>query len=592
MKTQVKPSGIFIERPDLIYIRDNFEDIPSLKPEKIILRLSKADTYFDVGALCYRKTKAQHLSVIKLVDENSIDLTRREAVSNLVDFFKAKDSSAGDKNSLYAIRKFQFWMDSQSSWVNFEDKDSLKQIYIEYTAHLINRKNLPKSDTNKGKSLTNNSASQLQKRARIWCHCITQVPIAEIEFWAPRILHNDRFGSIPDANPFTLDDCNKSMSALCQIIDDTWIGLVKEKQDYFRVGNEWVDLTEKHGSEQILLSRLTSFAALSFIAVTGANKEVACKLEVSKGNYSTTTKGMKFSGLKARANNKKVFLEFGAKYLKYWKKYLDLRDLVLDGEPSKYAFPYRTQNNVIRSLPPVRLDYSNQNFPSRYFEKITGERWIRASKWRPSRELRINLINNGDVIQTAEMQSHTFGVALKHYLKGDLATAAAEISGALNAVYEAAIRRTRSQESIIVDIVEKYNKNRVIPTGQCSSEERLAPQLASGFTDQNPVPDCLAKETCIFCEYYGVHADGDDLRRLLSLRFLCEELKESMGHDEYVQQWGPVIFRVDEIISAVLKVSPDLEAKYESIRGEVNMGYLDKFWALRLETLMAVGVIS
>lgn len=588
MQSQVS-SVKFTERHNLIYIRDNFEEIRTFKPENVILKLSKDGSEFDVGSLCYRVVKNQPLSSIKLVEESSLDISRRAAVLNLVNYFKAKDSTTGDRSILYAIRTFQLWIDSQTSSADFDDVESVKKKYNEYTAHLINRKNLPKEKAKKGRALTNNSASTIQKRTRIWCHCITQAPLSEIEFWAPRILFNDRQETIPDANPVTLDDCNKTCSALCQVIEDAWNGLIKKKQACFKVGQDWVDLTEKPYSEQLFLSKITSLAALSLIAVSGANKEVACKLVLGKGGFSTTTKGMKYSGMKARANNRIVYIEFGTKYLKYWKKYLDLRELVLDGQQSKYAFPYRTENNEFRSLPPKSLDY--RRGPSLYFEKITGERWLTARKWRSSRELRINKITGGDIIKTADMQGHTVSVSLKSYLKVDLATAAAEISGALNAVYEAAIKRTRYKESIAVEVVENYNKNRSIPTGQCASGEYLAPHLASGFTVQNPVPDCRAKETCIFCEYYSVHADEDDLRRLLSLRFLCDELKGSMGHDEYVQQWGPVIYRVDEIISAILEKNNSLKVKYESIKNEVDMGYLDRFWASHLETLMAVGVI-
>jgi hypothetical protein len=381
-------------------------------------------------------------------------------------------------------------------------------------------------------------------------------------------------------------------TALLNVIDDVWTGLVKNEQDYFRVGSTWVDLNERDDVRQVLLSRITAFSAMSFIAVTGANKEVACKLLLEKGLYSSTTKGMKFSGLKARANNKVVHLEFGSRYLRYWKKYLALRELFLDGDHSEYAFPYRTKHNVLRSLPPSRLDQDTSGKPSKFFKTISSERWIPASKWRPSRELRINQINNGDIIQTAEMQSHTVHISLKHYLKADLTTAAAEISNALNSVYEAAIKRTRSKESIAVQIIDTYNEERSIPTGQCSTQGQLSPVLSSGFTEKNPTPDCRRKETCIFCEYYSVHADEKDLRRLLSLRFLCDELKQSMGHDQYVEQWGPVIFRVDEIIEEILKKNMKLKADYESIKKEVDMGYLDKFWEARLETLMAVGVIS
>lgn len=586
----------FIERDNLIYVRDNFEDVQIFKPEMVILRLSKNKTDFDVGSLCYRSIKPQSGKIIRLVDETSLDCSRRAAVSDLIDYFKAKYSVTTDKQILSSIRSFQCWMDSRNSIVDFNDVGSIKEQYNNYTIHLIYRKNIPKKGLNKNNSLKNNVASTYQKCARIWCHFITQVPLSEIEFWAPRILHNDKQEAIPDANPITLDDCNRTCSALVEIIDDAWEGLVKHDYDNFRIGNHWIDLKSRkslHNPRQVLLSRITSYASMSLIAVTGANKEVACKLEIGTGQHTTTTKGMKYSGLKARANNKKIHLEFGAKYLKYWKKYLDLRELALEGRHSKYAFPYIDRNGALSSLPPARLDIDASGCrPANFFENITGEKWITARKWRSARELRINQINDDDILETAEMQGHTVGVARKHYLKVDLATAAAEISGALNAVYEAAIKRTRSQESIAVEVSETYRKNRIIPTGQCSSDEVLKPHLAPGFTDKNPVPDCRAKETCIFCEHYSVHADSPDLKRLLSLRFLCVELRGSMGHDEYVEQWGPVIYRVDEIVDAILRESPRLQIEYESVKNDVDSGYLDKFWASHLETLMAVGVIS
>ena len=190
------------------------------------------------------------------------------------------------------------------------------------------------------------------------------------------------------------------------------------------------------------------------------------------------------------------------------------------------------------------------------------------------------------------MQDHTLGTALRHYANRDLAEAAREISSILDQIYETAIKRTRYKKHVDVRVVNGHDPKKDTPVGECSSEKVLAPTLAEGFTNFAPEPDCSVKESCIFCDKYAVHADEEDIRKLLSLRYLIEELKVNMPSEGWVYRWSPYIYRIDEVLFEIKSKSPFLSSVITRVKEEVEFGILDDFWKDYHETLHYLGMVS
>ena len=57
----------------------------------------------------------------------------------------------------------------------------------------------------------------------------------------------------------------------------------------------------------------------------------------------------------------------------------------------------------------------------------------------------------------------------------------------------------------------------ILPVGACTTAI-LQPEKAFGLTEQAPNPNCQQFEHCLFCQHYAIHADDEDVRKLLSLK--------------------------------------------------------------------------
>ena len=196
----------------------------------------------------------------------------------------------------------------------------------------------------------------------------------------------------------------------------------------------------------------------------------------------------------------------------------------------------------------------------------------------------INNSNNTDHKATSKKLQNTESVLLSNYAPIDLNEAAEMLSRMLNVLYENAIARTRLKASIPAQIVEWSRDDSSIPTGQCLSTDLLRPKLGEGFTTYAPQPDCAKRETCLFCANYGVHADKDDLNRLLSLKYICSTKKNSMQESIFFERIAPIIHRIDEIVDLVLKHRPELNDSVNIISENISMGLLDSFWSDYLDS--------
>lgn len=78
---------------------------------------------------------------------------------------------------------------------------------------------------------------------------------------------------------------------------------------------------------------------------------------------------------------------------------------------------------------------------------------------------------------------------------------------------EVAVAQTRTVERIPVQTLDETVDVQTLAVGACTTTS-LQPEKATGFTAQAPTPNCQQFEHCLFCQYYAVHADDTDVRKL------------------------------------------------------------------------------
>jgi hypothetical protein len=328
---------------------------------------------------------------------------------------------------------------------------------------------------------------------------------------------------------------------------------------------------------------------LAFIAATGANNSIVQTLEMDSSEIVPSTQGQRFSGTKARANGKTVYPEFGVQFVPVFKKILELRAWVLNGRKSDLVFMVAPQNSSSISF----IGQCNLTLFKNLLKKCQpATKWIAPRQWRKNVSYQYIGISGGDFQLTAEKLGNTERTLQINYSRPALEEFAAQMSGFFDAMYSAAVDRTRTLESIPVLITDIKQPGTVTGIGSCENGSKVEPQRAPGFTQMAPKPSCGDPETCLFCTFYAVHADDDDIRRLLSLRYLITAINGQQPHDHWITKFGPTIHRLDEVLIAIKEKNSTAEETITRIRNEVESGALDPFWAIHFDTLVYVGAVS
>lgn len=573
---------------------DKIGELTPIDVNNCVIEL-KDGTILDVGSLCYKSFENVYGSTIKWVNEKNIDRQRFMFVRRLITNIRISTSKPQTKKIIFVrMTLFIEWINTTLPDTNFSSETEIKKAYEEYTKHLLFRRALTDSDQLK---IKNNTASALQKTARIVCGLILDIEPRIISYWSTRILHNDRdsLTFLLTHSPLTDEERNATYAAHCELIDQTWRFFIERNSDSISVSkytllDDFDNLSENDSRN--IYSKVCVSAFMSFLGASGANQTVARLGLLSEVSKDESVKGTRLAGIKSRAGDKWVYPEFSKKYEPIWKKWLAIRRYWLSKNniETDLVFPYLNRAQEVIPLPDSLLDTTKST--AKLFTEKLGLKWVNCRQWRQYKSKLIGKSSANDIFISAEMLGHSVSTSIRHYATRDMESAVKEISAALDKVYESAVKRARFEPRSEVAITDQRIEIMTTAIGECKSEITLEPSLAKGFSGLAPKPDCSIKETCIFCEKYAVHADTTDIRKLLSLRFLINELTNNMSAEAWSNKWAIYIDRIDEILEEVINSSPSCKSQVSTIAEEIEYGELDDFWADWYRTLKYLGMIT
>ena len=345
---------------------------------------------------------------------------------------------------------------------------------------------------------------------------------------------------------------------------------------------------KRHVERERLASYGLAIGMLLFIAQTGANLDTAQQLQLDTMEILPSTQGRRFSGTKSRAGGKTVRPEFGVKFEPIFRKILELRAWYIQDEPCDFVFPLR---NEIQQLGPVsngRLQLIKK-FLQRIFPKMV---WITPQQWRKHVSSQYVELSDGDLLLEVEKMGHSLDTAKKNYSRTSFKDASQQISQFFYELREVAVSQTRTVERIPVQTLDEPVDVQTLPVGACMTTN-LQPEKATGFAAQAPSPNCQQFEHCLFCQHYAVHADDEDVRKLLSLKSLLGYVKQKATDlIKWEQQFGVVLHRIDEVLNELSDTYENLRDRIFSIQEEVESGDLDAYWLNHFELLIDLGWIS
>ena len=218
--------------------------------------------------------------------------------------------------------------------------------------------------------------------------------------------------------------------------------------------------------------------------------------------------------------------------------------------------------------------------------------WITPQQWRKHVSSQYVQLSDGDLLLEAEKMGHSLDTAKKNYSRTSFKDASQQISQFFHELRDIAVAKTRTVERIAVQTLDEAVDVQTLPVGACVTATPQ-PKKALGFTTQAPSPNCQQFEHCLFCQHYAVHADEEDIRKLLSLKSLLGYVKKKATDlIKWESQFGVVLHRIDEVLNDLSNTYENLRDRIFSIQEEVESGDLDAYWLNHFELLIDLGWIS
>ena len=624
------------------------DDISEDKFPNLILLIKKNShryKHIDIGSYCFEsRTRRNTTEVETKVDIKSINCSRikglKEFILSTIDRHKNNTSLIADLMNLGNVIEY---LNANFKKSNFEDINTCKYIYIEFTKFIINRINV---------GIANARGYQLQHSCALFLSHTCGISIFELEKIATKLMDRDiyrpfyhdgreeeistyvsknivlfetiskklmnnedlpfivDFQKINDFLVFdtsidsTLDNKDKyktlldenhnlkSLESIGAMIKAENPNQLLTHNSLYNAGRRKWSFIRKINNEKLYESkfklRLASIAIFAFsqafVAATSCNSSTLIKLRDNGKILSGQEKGKRLYAVKARANYKEQSISFGLKFQQYFKLYLQFIDF-LKRELNQY-FDETTLNKlffVIVQTDEIRVRPFDEVYIYGYYKILSR---LYGTRKVVNTELRNNVgnffsANTNDSSLVATKLGNSKPIAIKNYIDVSFAVMAEEVSNFLNKVQEKSIHKGRIYaENIAVNINEKeISKNAV---GYCKN---IKPTLKNGFNSDSIQPNCANTESCLFCDNYTIFTNESDLRRLLSFKMIVSQLNETK--DEVIQ----IKYRIDEIINLIVSKYPETEVIVSKLINETEEGILDEFWDNHLNMLVDLGVL-
>lgn len=643
----------FRRSPIFVHISDINKQINEHERLVLVCKDKTASFAFktlDIGTLFFRK-REWYETVSEDEISASFDEKRRYFLQCLTDYLLQMNGSDLSKGLFYYTSKmFLDYVDQQKKVFDLSNQNSVIDAYRRYSKYLVDRTLLADTDE---ESLAAHTAKQYQRNAAkliayvFDCHEIDIVsqamqvqsqrydvpvlPIAKedhqktyatllnvfLEIHRIVVQENDfpaHFQSVDEENFYFYLNFHhqtekqhiqfdmqrylakySSIPTLSKMLADFELEEDSEHRKRVRENRnqairklEERNKNKRHLERERLASYGLTIGMLLFIAQTGANLDTAQQLQLDSMEVLPSTQGRRFSGTKSRAGGKTIYPEFGVKFEPIFRKILELRVWYIQDEQCDFVFPLRNEVRKLSAIGNNKLQLLKR-FLQRIFPKMA---WITPQQWRKHVSSQYVELSDGDLLLEVEKMGHSLDTAKKNYSRTSFKDASQQISQFFHELRDIAVAKTRTVERIAVQTLDEAVDVQTLPVGACVTATPQ-PKKALGFTAQAPSPNCQQFEHCLFCQYYAVHADNEDVRKLLSLKSLLGYVKQKATDlIKWESQFGVVLHRIDEVLNDLSNTYENLRDRIFSIQEEVESGDLDAYWLNHFELLIDLGWIS
>jgi hypothetical protein len=312
---------------------------------------------------------------------------------------------------------------------------------------------------------------------------------------------------------------------------------------------------------------------MHFLSITGMNDSVVGTLPMC-GDFEVIKDRQRYRTIKYRASRKVVEFELGHYFVKYFYKFLKLREFILNDNEFEYLFFEGHGTKIKLSSKQKKGGYSSfiNDKMTRYIDDklpIINSRTLRIDKTY------YNIKKHG-IVTAAEMAQNTLSVILKTYTAENQESSSVQLTNYFNKLNE--------------HIFDAAEDDIDISIGHCNKVDDPKSEIKLNSISI----DCKQKEGCLFCESYRCHADKEDIRKLFSLKFIINECKYIAKNEEHFKSvYSPIINRIDEIIRDIENLNIFNSQIIRDIKKDVfENENLHPYWEFKLKTLINMGVLK
>ena len=326
---------------------------------------------------------------------------------------------------------------------------------------------------------------------------------------------------------------------------------------------------------RIILGKIAHDAFLFlFYSYTGGNESVVREIETD-GRIDTSTLNQQFRSIKYRAGGKAITLTAPATFMPALRRYMLLRDYLLDGREFPHLFfSFGRGGAKPPGKIPSRSLFSHYLYQLRTIDPTLpplGARKLRASvaDWYQ---------RHRDAAVTAKVLQNNEKTVLAKYDAGSVTQHREELTLFLNGVSEAAARQ-RIVQSAPQDA-------RVLEEGGCCSHFGSPERL----TETTPAtPNCRDTHGCLFCAQRVLIANEADARKVASAAYLMEQVIFGPLHSEVIR---PLIEKCDQDLEKIATF-PGCRAMVEKVRNDVyENGNLSPYFSDKYQLFLELGVLE
>lgn len=300
-----------------------------------------------------------------------------------------------------------------------------------------------------------------------------------------------------------------------------------------------------------------------FLTNTGMNDSTAATL-AWVDEYETDDIQYKFKNIKYRAGNKLVEFQIKNQFVNDFKKYLQLRDYLLNGHSLEYLF-------FIGNGKKARITNTlKHGVFSSYINKLFITSLDSSLPNISSKQLRVNkthqVVKQNGILAASQLLQSSVTTIMKSYLGESDESSAEQLSNYFDKLNE--------------NIFSTSDDNVSTNIGKCSNHE------ISTLQNQK-------SENCLFCEHFRIYVDKEDLQKLYSLKYLISECRYIAKNEQHFNSvYGDIYKRIESIEKLIITSNKsDLETLKEIESDVFEHENLHPYWEHKLNMLISIGML-